>query len=103
MATNLPDLSRTEAALAEYDAAGPRIAEMFATATTNAEVEAAAAEEERLGAAVGEAFGLDTADRNNLETCKRCVRPGPAVPAPGAGVSFVRRMVAKWLAQKAVS
>jgi hypothetical protein len=55
---------------------------------------------ERLGEAVGIAFGLDTADRNSLETCRGCIRPGHRIPGPGEELSFVRRMVAQWEAEK---
>lgn len=58
------NLSRTIKALAEYDAL-PEFDE----------TEAWLIEEQRLGLAVGDAFGQDTADRNSLDTCRRCVRP----------------------------
>lgn len=87
---SLPDMSRTIKALAEYDAlvddleAYPVPDEHFVDAVVRLEA---------LGEAVGVAFGLDTADRNNLETCRQCVRPGPKNPSPGSELSFVRRMV----------
>jgi hypothetical protein len=48
------------------------------------------------GEAVGIAFGLDTADRNSMDTCKSGIRPGNKIPAPGCELSFVRKAVAKW-------
>ena len=30
---------------------------------------------EAVGKKAGHAFGLDTADRNALDTCERCIRP----------------------------
>lgn len=39
-----------------------------------------------LGMAVGQAFGLDTADRNSMDTCKQCVRPD----------KWLRDIVGKW-------
>lgn len=68
------DLSRTRAAVAAFDAY--QATNPILAAETNEQVLAAVAEEERLAEAVGVAFGLDTADRNNQETCRRCVRPG---------------------------
>lgn len=85
----LPDLTRTEAALSEYDA----FDRDFKAEGSQAEVIAAFDQLESKARAVGHAFGLDTADRNNLLTCERCVRPGFA-----GSDSFVRRMVAKWRA-----
>jgi len=77
------NMSRTHAALQAYDEAHAREVPL----ETNAEALAYFDELDRLAEAVGEAFGLDTADRNSLETCCQCVRPGP----------FVREMVEKWL------
>lgn len=51
---------------------------------------------ERLAEAVGIAYGEETCDINNPETCKQCIRPGPKVLPPGAELSFVRRMVNDW-------
>ena len=88
----LPDLSRTKAAIEAYD----KLNDELVMDGSQAEVTGQFAELERLGEAVGIAFGLDTADRNSMDTCKGCIRPGHKVPAPGAELSFVRRMVAKW-------
>lgn len=91
---NLPPLTHTRAAVAEFDRLEPALwAQIDVRETTNAEAEALLARIEALGEAVGVAFGLDTSDRNNPETCRQCVRPGPAVPSPGAELSFVRRML----------
>lgn len=57
---------------------------------------------DRLGEAVGLAFGQDTADRNNVDDCAGLVRPGPKTPPAGARPSFVRRMVAEWEARSSV-
>jgi hypothetical protein len=71
---------RTRAALAEFDqqvnAAWAALNVMPNNAITNGHVWQAVAIEERLGRAVGRAFGLDTADRNSVSTCEGCVRPG---------------------------
>jgi hypothetical protein len=76
--TRLPNLQRTADAIAAYDA-NPT---------------------EAKAKAVGVAFGLDTADRNDPETCAALVRPGPPTPALGeTDVSFVRRMVRQWKAE----
>lgn len=88
----LPDLSRTKAAIEAYDAFDARLDAQG----TQEEVLAQFDELERLGRAVGHAFWLDTADRNDRATCERHVRPGPMTPAAGMALSFVRRMVAKW-------
>ena len=50
---------------------------------------------EALGEAVGVAYGEDTRGLNDLETCRKCVRPGHPNPPPGYETSFVRRMVLK--------
>jgi len=73
-----PDLTRTAAALAAFDAAhGPHDPGF----------------DSPLAAAVGDAFALDTADRNDPATAAT-VRPGPRVPRGGdADLSFVRRLV----------
>lgn len=78
----LPDLSRTRAALVAFDEYHAREVPM----DTNAAAVAYFDELDRLAEAVGEAFGLDTADRNDPATCRQCVRPGP----------FVRNAVAEW-------
>lgn len=90
---DLPDLSRTAAAIEEYD----RFDAAFNTdGMSQDEVLAQFAKLESFGEAVGIAFGLDTADRNSMDTCKGCIRPGFKVPGPGQELSFVRRMVAQW-------
>lgn len=47
---------------------------------------------ELLRQSVGVAYGLDTQDRNNIQTCIETIRPGPKEPAVGQELSFVRRM-----------
>ena len=60
------DLTRTIVALAAYHDA-------YAVVSDDRELE-------RLGEAVGHAFGLDTADRNNLETLPRLRAAGRVAP-----------------------
>jgi hypothetical protein len=80
------DLTRTAAALAEYDRADAALTVDALAALPSGEAEAVLAELERLAREVGLAYGLDTAPLNSVETCERCVRPG----------EFVRRMVHLW-------
>jgi len=84
---NLPDLSRTAKSIEEYDDYYKKFQLMLAKL-------------EKLAEAVGEAFGLDTIDRNDPEVCKNHIRPGTITPLPGYELSFVRRMVKKWKEQK---
>lgn len=73
-------LGRTIEALLEYDAymaTNPYGIGVDGVCDTNEQVYAVEAEENRLAQAVGEAFGHDTADRNSMDTCRGCVRPGP--------------------------
>lgn len=74
-----PNLTRTAAALAAFDAAhGPHDPGF----------------DSPLAEAVGVAYGIDTADRNNSDDCAALIRPGPREPLGGdADLSFVRRMV----------
>ena len=83
------DMSRTIAALAEYDAYN----DAFHPHETQHEVLAQFAELERLARAVGRAYGLDTSDINSPDTCEGVIRPGHKIPGPGCELSFVRRMV----------
>jgi len=84
------DFTRTIKAIEAYDVADER----FCNTDWEAEVVLQELEYiESLAEAVGWAYGLDTADRNNPETCKQCVRPGTKVPEPGYELSFVRRMI----------
>ena len=80
--STLPNLQRTADALAAFDAAhGPQ------DPGTGSE----------LAEAVGIAYGLDTADRNDPEVCADLIRPGAREPLGGeADLSFVRRMVKSW-------
>lgn len=79
------NLQRTADALVAFDAAhGPRDPGF----------------DSPLAKAVGVAYGLDTADINDPETCAACVRPGAREPLGGeADLSFVRRMVKHWRSQ----
>jgi len=88
---DLPDLTRTALAIAAYDEFDSRFDEVVNMNTLHA-VEALE-KLEKLGWEVGHAFGLDTADRNSIQTCEQCIRPGFKVPGPGCEESFVRRMV----------
>lgn len=45
-----------------------------------------------LAIAVGVAYGLDTADRNDPQVCADLIRPGPRTPQPGCELNLVRRM-----------
>ena len=90
--TKLPDLSRTKAAIEAYDTFDAA----FDAKGSQDDVLAEFAELERLGQAVGHAFGLDTADRNNVRDCEMYVRPGNKIPPAGSKLSFVRRIVAQW-------
>lgn len=76
---SFPDLSRTSKALEAFDAVhGPQDPGHGSS----------------LAEAVGVAYGLDTADRNDPETCRATVRPGAREPLGGdADLSFVRQMV----------
>lgn len=71
----------TRKALAEYDAeveaAWAALLAMPNDEITDGHVYQVRNLERRLGQAVGHAFGLDTADRNAMDTCEGCVRPGP--------------------------
>lgn len=86
-------LPLTQAALARYDRLEPILSrKMFATRDhrlTMLLLDLIG----RLAEDVGWAFGLDTAEINNVDTCRWCVRPGPPIPAPGTELSFVRRQV----------
>jgi len=82
---DLPDLTRTSEALAAFDAVMEPYDSGYGT---------------DLAKAVGVAFGLDTADRNNQDDCAALIRPGPREPQGGeADLSFVRRMVRQWKVQ----
>lgn len=79
------DLSRTEEALAAYDVyvssfdarMGSLLDECGNTEEVNARVLALFDELDEMARAVGHAFGIDTSDRNSVDTCRACVRPGP--------------------------
>ena len=92
----LPDLSRTAMAIEEYD----KYHDKFKVMPTDRNLGKAVGKLERLAEAVGGAFGLDTIDRNDPQTCKDHIRPGFANPPPGYELSFVRRMIKKWKEQK---
>jgi hypothetical protein len=90
------DYTRTAAALEEFDRMEPEIWRRMneaAAAGKNEDVLAAVAEEERLGRAVGRAFGEDSKAFNNPKTCEELVRPGPS---SAKEPSFVRKVVARW-------
>ena len=90
------DFTRTEAALADYDAFNASIDAKVDTILdetsdpdeASARVLAVFDELDQKAAAVGHAFGLDTASINALDTCEACIRPGP----------WVRKLVSDWRA-----
>ena len=77
-----PNLSRTRHALRAFDA------KPYDVTDANG-----------LGRAVGVAYGLDTSDRNDPQTCAACIRPGKPPSADHPDKSLVRFMVRKWEAQ----
>lgn len=85
-------LALTKSAIEAYD----ELDAQFQTTLGIAESVALMHRLERLGEAVGAAFGEDTKSINNPDTCRGCIRPGPKVPGPGCELSFVRRMVKAW-------
>jgi hypothetical protein len=85
-----PNLDRTVKALKAYDAY------KFDWDADNEGLLRQINEHDALAKAVGTAFGLDTADRNNMKDCEDHVRPG-ICPSTD---SFIRRMVALWLQEK---
>ena len=85
---------RTKEALRIFDEQDPVLTQKIMDGN-NKETMKVFAELERLAENVGIAFGEDTKDINNPETCRQCIRPGHKVPVPGQELSFVRRMVAK--------
>ena len=99
-ANDLPDLSRTAAALAEFDrvcAEGDAIVRREGCSMAECDVEI-----ERMveaGRVVAEAYGEDTADRNDPETCASLLWPGEVPPPAGEEPSFIRRMVQQWRVQ----
>jgi len=100
---DLPDLSRTEAAIAAYDAHD--ITYVAALAANSGYRSCTILDEwykksDRLAFEVGKAYGEDTKDRNDPKTCADLIRPGLATPSSGSELSFVRRMVALWKAQR---
>jgi hypothetical protein len=94
------DLRRTRDAIAAYDEADARFRDPALWENggpSTGEASRLLAELEQLGEAVGIAYGEDTKDINDPDTCRQCVRPGPATPPLGeTRPSFVRRMVADW-------
>lgn len=85
----------TRVAIEAYDAFDAT----FETALDEADQEKVTAwfkEQDRLGEAVGVAFGVETSDINSVETCRGCIRPGHKIPGPGCEESFVRKAVRKW-------
>ncbi len=97
MTDKLPSLARTRDAIQAFDAEGERFTSDAISELSYGEATAALDALDVLAEAVGVAYGHDTADRNNMDTCRKCVRPGPAFPQGGTDdLSFVRKMVAKW-------
>jgi hypothetical protein len=98
--TEYPPLPKTLAALQQYDKRAVELHKELLGASTSGEVMAICEELDRLAEKVGAAYGEETSDRNNPETCRKHVRPGPP-PAlfPEAELSLVRKMVAQWQEQ----
>lgn len=93
------DFTRTDAAIKLYDQEDA-ILDAMGPDTPVGQLVAQFDYVDLLGEHVGEAFGLDTADINNLDTCRGCIRPGRKIPSPGREPSFVRRMVLDWKKHK---
>jgi len=68
-------LPRTAAALARYDAQLPELTAVLEAAITGGSIYGVMNLINQLGAEVGEAFGEDTADRNDPAACRALVRP----------------------------
>lgn len=97
------DYSRTAAAIDKRDAEVPPLWAQIQDDIdmSQEEFDRIMAEIEALEEAVGVAFGQDTADLNNAETCRQCVRAGEPEPALGeTDVSMVRRAVRTWRAEQ---
>ena len=88
----LPSLERTRQAIAIYDRADAMLTTEYILSLPTLECNTALRRLETLAEAVGIAFGEDTDDRNNADTCRRLIRPGNSD-------SFVRRMVRQWETQ----
>ena len=93
---DFPDLSRTEAAIRLYDEQQVRLNALIESGKSNSKLEAAYDQLEKLSVVVGVAYGEDTKDRNNPETCRQLIRPGHKMLPSGYEESFVRRMVRLW-------
>lgn len=85
------NLARTVKALERYDILDDKFMAEIDSCSQKVGVELMYQIEEA-GANVGEAFGLDTQLINNVDDCRRLIRPGFKVPAAGVRLSFVRRM-----------
>jgi len=74
-----PQMRATATALEAFDAFGATEwpALLAKKRLTNQMVYRFFQREARLAEAVGIAFGHDTDDINNMDTCRGCVRPGP--------------------------
>jgi len=94
------DLTRTRDALLAYDADSKRIDALFLNAKTDEEVKATLKEHELRCRKVAAAFADDTSDQNNRNTVMEAIKPGPAHPAPGCELSFVRLCVRWWETQR---
>lgn len=93
-------LARTAHAIDVYDAYDEYYAKVAPTATGDRCL-TMLAKLEQLGEAVGIAFGHDTADRNSMDTCRQCVRPGSKNPPAGFdNPCWIRRLVLKWRANE---
>ena len=68
------DLTHTKAAVVTWDDSQPELDARLEAATTNEEVYAWQAAEDKLRLQVGQAFFADTKDRNSL-SCIPCIHP----------------------------
>jgi hypothetical protein len=94
------NLKRTAAAIDAYDKVDGEIGKIMELVHARRgnldELDELCAERDRLGEAVGIAYGEDTKGFNDPDTCGALIRPGRKVPPLGASESFVRRMVRLW-------
>ena len=89
------NFTRTINAIKEYDEIEKRFQEVELKEPADIDKAVRSLEElEKAGEKVGLMYGLDTSDRNSVETCRTLIRPGSNRITPGEhDVCFVRRMV----------
>lgn len=84
------DLSRTEIALRKYDRISARLSRDAGSLPRKQFNELWSAYQ-RACTKLGEAFGLDTADRNKMSDCLTLVKPDHS-----KGAEFIRSVVQRW-------